>query len=368
MGTTVLRSKKNQIIETLDSTIFKNQSRKCEKVKSNVINHCQSLQRLFVGLKYYNTLCASNKSNQTQVTKQLLVQFCKETYTMLLDDLSHFSQEHSDVDQLTQIGDELQSQRGFVQCNISKCHKLDRHYQSRATYKNIKNSKYYDTDNNAIFDFYTDCFDNIHHRLFHVFKIGLKIESTATFSDSKSQNVNDNVVSFNCIDNVFEKKRNQIFNRRKQCGLDFHRYTDQHNKYNICIDNKSPSESITTTTYLEAMYEYIQRKQGKHVLKTQLTHLNDFIVDEEYDSDAVQYDLDDCIQPEHNATKPQSNIYQRIKHERFINLIIGYITTTKLSVSLFSTGFSFYYWSYYKNKVTNQKENWDEWNKYRVND
>eukprot|EP01084_Bolivina_argentea_P025535 47488_1 len=59
---------------------------------------------------------------------------------------------------------------------------------------------------------------------------------------------------------------------------------------------------------------------------------------------------------EHHTTQA---VYQLLRQYRKHILLSG---------NAFHIGYRFYYWSYYKNKVTNQKENWDEWNKYRVND
>eukprot|EP01084_Bolivina_argentea_P270893 460740_1 len=153
----------------VDLAIFKTTSTNCNKgnTSNNIISNCSYLQRIAVGLKYYEMLRNDKKNNQTKVTKQLLVHFCMETYIQFLDDYIHCIKVHGDNKQLLQIAYELRNRFGFVTCDISKCKKLDRHYRgNRQKHTNIKDN----CDNK--FEFYSDCFDGCHHQFFPLFKMG----------------------------------------------------------------------------------------------------------------------------------------------------------------------------------------------------
>eukprot|EP01084_Bolivina_argentea_P270894 460741_1 len=157
----------------IDVGICKTASTNCNKgnTSNNIISNCSYLQRIAVGLKYYEMLRNDKKNNQTKVTKQLLAQFCMETYLQFLDDYIHFIKIHGDNKQLSQIAYELRNTFGFATCDISKCKKLDRHHRSNTQkHKNIKD----DYDNK--FEFYSDCFDRCHHQFFHLFQMGLRIK------------------------------------------------------------------------------------------------------------------------------------------------------------------------------------------------
>lgn len=122
----------NEDKNAIDWGLFHEICNNCEEPPNdnNIIPYCSYLKRISVALKYYEMLCNDNKSQQRKENKQLLVQFCVETYTALLDDYVHFIQVHSDNKQLLQIKDELMNTFGLSMCDLSQCKKLNRHYRA----------------------------------------------------------------------------------------------------------------------------------------------------------------------------------------------------------------------------------------------
>ena len=133
----------------IDLTIFKNlNSNKC----NNYISNCNQLQRLSLGLKYYRLVC-----NNT-IDKDVFVQFCQETYTNFLDDYCHFIKHHHY--DLEQIKDELLSKYKMIDCDLKSCKVILRHYRTET----IKTDYSYSS-------FYIDCYDRIHHQIYHLNKM-----------------------------------------------------------------------------------------------------------------------------------------------------------------------------------------------------
>ncbi len=88
---------------------------------TQVITNCQHLKRIAEALVYYDSI------NCAKVNKDEFVEFCKETYTNLLDDCIHFMQNHND--NIKQIQNEMIEQYSYSQCDIFTCTKLSRHYR-----------------------------------------------------------------------------------------------------------------------------------------------------------------------------------------------------------------------------------------------
>ena len=78
--------------QQLDLSIYnKLRKRKCPRsTKSNsCIANCDYLERIAVGLKYYDLVCRNS------IGKDKFVQFCQEIYKNVLDDYCHFISKHN---------------------------------------------------------------------------------------------------------------------------------------------------------------------------------------------------------------------------------------------------------------------------------
>lgn len=294
--------------------LFRNKSLKCNKTATNIISNCACLQRI----------CITLKDQNDEVNKNKLAQFCKENYTNYLDDMIHFMKEHATNDQLLQIKRELNGQYGSTKCELNSCSKLTRHYgRRRQEYKNSN----IEEKRQDIVDFYSDCFDQIHHHIYHLFALGLRFD----FDDIKIEdNKNDQseTIDFLCIDKTYQKKRELIKLRQKQIGLNIERYHNENNKFNLNVTindvrNQINTKSTQSNTFLDEMYLFIQRNEIKRN-ETDLIELIQYIAAEQYDSDSIKQDLYGFTQ-----NTQASNLYNNTKNKQYIHSIMNYIANTQ---------------------------------------
>merc|ERR1712154_564448 len=238
--------------------------------KDGIISSCCSLQRIAVGLRYWQTLCGDNKLNQSQVTKDIFVQFCQETYGNFLDDFVHLICCHQAPNDLLKIGDELIKEYGLRACDITKCNKLRRHFQRRGADKNNNNEQ------DIKYIFYRDCYDRCHHQVFHLFEMGLR--SKPESMEEIKNDFDGKDIDFLCVDKVFKKKRDLIRGKRKEYGFDAERYSDSNNKYNLNIKTKKgiQEDDDEGITFLDRVYSVIAQ-QNENIKYKQIHELNEYL-------------------------------------------------------------------------------------------
>ena len=80
-------------------------------------------------------------------------------------------------------------------------------------------------------------------------------------------------------------------------------------------------------TFLNEMVQFIQR--NKNMIDIDVSELREYLVSNEYDSDAVKADLDGFVEPKPNNNgiliSKTCNIYNKIKNVECIDLIKSYI-------------------------------------------
>eukprot|EP01084_Bolivina_argentea_P300000 517184_1 len=303
-----------------DFSIFQTSSTECKRPTNRIeiIPHCSHLKRVAMALKYFEVLFVDETSNHNQ---DKFMHFCMDIYSNFLDDFIHIIQTHQECD-LLKIAQELENRYEINACHVKTCKKFRRHYRDRGS----------SSDDNETFIFYVDCYDSIHHQIFHLFQIGLRTENM------EAKDNNDIALDSFYIDEVFVKKRNLC--QKLQVGLKIDRYEDENNKFVLHVEQKE-----TSGTFLDSLYRQIEK--SKYAIKLQ--KLKEFIYDNEYDSDAVKNDVYDVIETENNRPISTSNIYEYNKNAFCIWVTKKFIKNTKLSSNSFSTGFYFYYWDGFKN-------------------
>eukprot|EP01084_Bolivina_argentea_P094189 169317_1 len=319
----------------VDLKIFEDIKTQCNESDVQIVSNCSFLERLTIGLKHYYAIINDAKESK----QKYFMQFCDEIYLHhLLDDFAHFTKQHGSNEQLIQIEKELQKTYGFEACNIFQCNKMKRHYRKR------EDSNH--TDNN--FGFYCDFYDKIHYHLFHLFDTALRTNINKNITHNIN---NDNI--FVCSDKIFEKRSDLIRTKRKQYGLNSERFKQRNNKYNLYISDTPSKPEIYTYTLLDKIFEIIEQKEAIRFME--------YIHTNEYDSDAVKYDL-----PVNNDNS-HSNIGTIFHNKQNMNAIINYIKFVELSSKSFSTGLVFYYWDYYKHLSQDEVEKENVWCNSRHN-
>eukprot|EP01084_Bolivina_argentea_P060244 110074_1 len=95
---TSTESKKDQ--NDIDLKIFQEIKMECDETKTQIISNCSFMERLIIGLKYYNVMINDKNINKSKVSKEIFIEFCNQIYTNYLDDFAHFIKKHSTNEQL----------------------------------------------------------------------------------------------------------------------------------------------------------------------------------------------------------------------------------------------------------------------------
>eukprot|EP01084_Bolivina_argentea_P252784 424416_1 len=309
------------------------------KALSNIIANCGSLKRICNGLKYYESLCNDSKSNEID-------EFCMKKYVKFLQDYIHLVTKHNH--QFFYIGNELISKYKCKPCNVTECVIIDRHYRRRVSDQGQNDRKY---------TFYADYFDQCHHQIFHLYQLGLRINENDT-----QNNINSKDSSNSFLDSMFKQTKILIETKRKRHKLKIDRYNEENNKYVIQPQVNAKPQEEKDETFLDAMFRHIQEE---NIIPSQtLLVLKQYIDDNEYDSDIVKYEVEECIENESNYNKCISNIYNIVEKTNFIVAVKSFIHFTQLINKSFSTGFRFIYYKKFS-KDTNKifEDLWDGYSK-----
>eukprot|EP01084_Bolivina_argentea_P259820 438587_1 len=264
---------------------------------------CLGLSRVVNALKYYQSLpLAANDSKRNDT----FIEFCMSEYTACLNDYIHLICVHSG-----QIHDIITI--NGLQCqysNINQCKWTRRHFGDR-------NSKFDDKH----YNFYVDLFNTMHFYLFHLEATGLR---------TNQQNQNDTNYLTGTTDVYFRSIQKEIALKRKQ-------FSDIINivksKFNISIAKSNLHKQVISkeNTTTDNMFIYIQNKleENNDVFSTETTlnELYEYIENEEFDTDAIFYDID--------------NILIGIKNNiKCIQCIQTFINNHNISSKMFDTTFS----------------------------
>eukprot|EP01084_Bolivina_argentea_P201566 344535_1 len=305
---------------SLDMDVFKLITNACfgKDTKHISIPKCDALNRFICALKYFTLLNLSNNPD----SNNLFTEFCDDVYPNLLDDRIHIIRTHSS--QLQQIHKALIEHQNIGKCTLSKCNLFQRHYAENRRPIANKN-KLYDSK----FLFYRDIFDGMHHYLFHLFDIGMRIE----MNEEKKQIEEDD---YQCIDHEFSKKKGIINEKKNKLQFQVNRFNDDSNKFNIkTTETNSNDQDILL---FDAMFEHLNEKHLHGA-----DELYSFIKQEEYESDSIMDDFQD------DSIYIKSNIIHHISNKEIGMAAQQYVQAIALSGSSFSTGFCWFYWEHYRN-------------------
>eukprot|EP01084_Bolivina_argentea_P020279 37728_1 len=287
---------------------------------SSIISSCQCLQRICVGMKYFNW--SGNHNNKTET----FVQFCIETYKDFLNDYIHIIKNHSN--DFKCINDELINKYGFNACDISKCDKFGRHFARDMKTETQENA----TDAHDIkHSFYSAYYDTLHFNIFHLFDMSLRTESTDITVEFNENNMETYVL----YDTVFAQKRDAIRETKQKHSHNIERF-DENNKFNITVSTEENTANTDSTcgTFTDGLYKYIQNNinmDAKRIIEFQK-----YISENEYDTDVIINETNSNKQSNINAQFGSKILLQIKEYIKYNNL---------LSIS-FSTGIWWNYWSH----------------------
>ena len=298
----------------LDLTIFES-NESVNKCDGNT--KCLALQRMCVGLKYYEMVFDDESAIKMskEEKEKLFIHFNETVYKQtLLNDYIHIITKHNTTQQIMAIKNELQTKYNIQPCNVSKCVKLSRHYRRRGTQTNETLNEKNRTKQDSKYEFYCDTYHKFHHQIFHLFQMGLRCLPTENEQKEMEETVNNDTdsIGLSFIDETFKNKRDLLTKQRKQCqSNDFsERYNDTNNKFNIQINTKNQQKSDnkeqnSENTFLDGMYEYMKQQNTD----INLEKIQKYVNENEYDSDALKQDLSDL------SSSKTSNICNNIGYK-----------------------------------------------------
>eukprot|EP01084_Bolivina_argentea_P170121 294799_1 len=322
--------------------LFKTETKMSKCILSEpYVKNCEHLERLFEILRFYSKLDVINNENDAAD----FIYFCSCIYGVdILNDYIHLINVHTD--NLQQINECLVKHYGdFAQCDFKQCVSngiSNRHYNRTQFNKNNKQNRNQD-DDQSLLNFFIEITDSLHFYLLHLEDMGLR--TFKSYSDDKKIN-NDEKMSL--IDYQFEMMSKKIKEQRQKYGY-FDRFNSS--KFNINISHRTTfkNKHEKETPYLQTMFDELLRNNE---LNAEIEKFKSFLVDHEYDTDAIQEDM---------AFDHDSNIAVCVNNEELLALIKLFVKDSQMISSSFAVGLIFYYWDYYKNaKAEKEKQAYDE--------
>eukprot|EP01084_Bolivina_argentea_P186755 321814_1 len=311
------------------------------------VNDCQQTKKIIKALKYFSTISDFEKDE----TKDNFVKYCQEIYPEMLNDHIHILTVHNSYGDLDIIYKSLLEEYEFSECNVENC-LLSLRYYNNDRAKNVRHEEYelYEeqelAENHELkeesnnFIFYRDIMDQIHCYLFHMCDIGMRIHR----DDVKE---NNDPFEEGYIDNKFKEIRDTVKAKIKKIkdisGI---------NTYSIKSKFTIKTLEIQTTakdTFMDGLFQLIGSIKNHNYRKI----LHDLLLNEEYDSDALNADV--LI-----TDFQHSNIYKLSTYEPY-KIIKQLSYDSKLFRYTFNIGYRFYYWHYYRHKhdIEDQNEWWN---------
>eukprot|EP01084_Bolivina_argentea_P303063 523184_1 len=174
--------------------------------------------------------------------------------------------------------------------------------------------------------------DSLHFYFFHCYDVGIRSKKQDEMHDEEEKNQDE------FFDALFSRKNNLIA-QRAHITKHFDRFSTKKNgKFNIETPHGEQMENNTdNTTYLDALYQYLQ---SKNIEQNDIEQLCIFIKEQEYDTDTIGYDVDLI----------NGNIVKNADSHDCIQKIQHFMQTAKVSSTSFAIGLRFYYWDYYKQR------------------
>eukprot|EP01084_Bolivina_argentea_P115643 205617_1 len=264
------------------------------------ISKCVYIHRVINVISTYHSMSVNMKYYQENVVK-----LCEETHIHLIDDFIHIVTQHNkDLENIFEL---MQEKGEIPNCNAINCHFSTRHHRGSNIDNDVENIKQCNGNN---FVFFRDLLDEIHFYLLHNHQFRIQKDENKCY-DSGSEITDDNM-----------------------CDINPNYIEHNINKYSINIDMDQSKVLFT-----DALFNYLYA--NKQIPLTCLRNTWTQMMDEEYDTDAIEIDIKD---------KQNSNIHGFFGEFTDAHYLIAeYVRYCTVSSQSFSIGYTFFYWDFYKN-------------------
>eukprot|EP01083_Nonionella_stella_P041659 112866_1 len=307
---------------------------------------CVAIQRLLSALKLYNasvqkTQIRGSDDNSIATDVDAFHRFMNEVYTQCVDDYTHLVTMHNEhlhdirANAIRIIGD----------CDMKQCRFTSRHHTS-----NRQN----ETQTETVDSFHASTMDSLHFWLFHQYDSGLRVlpkqlEDEMNASDATDKEIRQDQY----YDREFSRFNREISSRVRETrkmdrfsSASNDKFTLKADQFDARPDHDKGVIEQPDDTYLEEICNHLY---ANNVDVAYIQQLIEMVQNEEFDSESIQYDIDDG----------ENNVSMYVKDEHFLEALKGFVKASQLSSSSFNIGLRFYYWSWYESKQTIPDEEQD---------
>ena len=236
-------------IYEVDLSVFDDSEQRCKRHSDDlpITERCAATKRLCAALLYFHALTTSNVLNEEE-KKALFVEFSQEVYKSLLEDSIHFVKEHER--DIQQVHTEWTEMYGLPKCSVSKCVHITRHYTRGRRSGSDQDLTRVD---DAIYTLYQTAYDRLHHFLFHLFDVGIRVDTQSIARRIQVEEQKEMDFEGVAVDKWFAAERDLIKLQREECKLQIEQYEDPNNKFTIqTVSEKGGS------TLMDALFQKLR--------------------------------------------------------------------------------------------------------------
>ena len=298
-------------LQKIDLNIFSDPQRQCLPISEDtpITESCSYTKRLCTASVYFHALTSSTTLNEEEI-RTLFVDFNQNVYLSLIDDTAHFiSERDKDIER---VHTEWTEQYGLPKCSLSKCAKAMRHCGRERRAQNM------DSENeDELYSFYESLYDRVHHFIFHLFDIGMRVNSSSLTSTADSSDGDDE--SYGCSqDMLFAAEQDHIKTQQKQCNQSKDRIDGANTKFTIQTVREQQGVTLT-----DVLFNKLSEKEM--LQKDTMQPVHAFLSEHAFDSECIELDLDDIN---------DSNLCVVIPNQSVIDFIAEFIRGIQCMVSL----------------------------------
>eukprot|EP01084_Bolivina_argentea_P085065 153774_1 len=176
--------------------------------------------------------------------------------------------------------------------------------------------------------------DSLHFFIFHLFHVGLRSNRARVDTIKNNDEKMDKDDKQKYFDAQFSQLSKMI-SERSHLTKSFDRFNIKKTKFNLNnqMKTKTEGDKYNDDTYLDMMFKYLK---DVGINFDNIIKLNQFVTNQEYDSESVTYD------------GQNGNIAKLMNNKQCIQSMQQFKDVVHMSVSSFNIGLRFYYWPYYK--------------------
>jgi len=273
---------------------------------------CSHLLRLCTASKYHDALTLSSKVDE-EMKATLFIEFSEQVYLSALDDAAHLIKEHSN--DIGRVHEEWTERYGLPKCTVSDCAKTARHY-GRGNRKRERTGG--SGNEEALYEFYESLYDRVHNFVAHLYDLGMRVDASSLTQSEGGGDEKEAESEGVAVDQWFAAERDHIKKRKKELNLDSERMDPENTKFTI--QTVAEQQGLTLT---DALFEELAENEKVHRETLQRLHL--FSVQNAFDSDAVELDLENVA---------DSNLCPLINSQSVAETMSNFIHSINCTLSL----------------------------------